>query len=90
MLVVDKVRGFAHCRIETQIFVSVFPLLMTSGNLDSHNDLVGLNRFDGAFVLRSVDVDPIASFQHVRSLRSGAADAVCMRRNSIMSIDTLR
>jgi hypothetical protein len=60
LLVIDKVRRFFHRRIEPQILMSVFSVFMPSGDLDSNEDFVGVNLFDGAFFLGSVNVDPIA------------------------------
>jgi hypothetical protein len=69
LLVIDKARRFFHRRIEPQIFVSAFSVFMTSGDLDSHKDFVGVNLFDGAFLRSSINVDLIAGFQHVRFLQ---------------------
>ena len=46
----------------------VFSFFVTSGDLHSHDDLVGVNFFDGAFFVRPVDVHVIARFQHFWSL----------------------
>ena len=35
-----------------------------TGDLYAHQDLVRVNRFDGPFFVGSVDVDPVADFQH--------------------------
>jgi len=58
--VIDKVRRFFHRGIEPQIFVSVFSIFVPTGDRYSNEDFVGVNLFDGAFFLGSVDVDPIA------------------------------
>jgi hypothetical protein len=67
--VIDKVRRFFHRRVEPQIFMSIFSVFMPSGDLDSHEDFVRLNIFNGPFFLGSVNVDPIAGLQHSCSLQ---------------------
>ena len=79
---IDKARRFFHRGIEPQIFVSVFSVFMPSGDLDSNENFMGVNLFDGAFFLGSVNVNSIAGSQHLRSFPTGVARAVCARLTS--------
>lgn len=61
-LVIVKFRDFAHRRIEPQIFKSELALLMTTRNLDPHEDLVRVNLPNRTALVGCVYIDVVAGF----------------------------
>lgn len=59
-LAIDVIRDFIHRRIEPQIFVGIFSLIMPLRRLYSNDDLVRMYFFDRAFLVCSIDEDSIA------------------------------
>jgi hypothetical protein len=48
-----------------QVFVRVFAILVTARHLHPHEDFMGMDFLDGTSLVRSVDIDGVAGFQHV-------------------------
>jgi len=64
VLVVYKLGDFAHCRIELQIFVSIFAIFMSSRDFHADEDLVRMNLSYGALFRAAIDANAIADLQH--------------------------
>jgi len=60
--VIDKARRFVHRRVEPQIFVSKFPILVALRRRHADDDFVRMNGFDRPFLVRSIDENFIAGF----------------------------